>query len=250
MLRKLFTAPAAEPARTVMEVAAGGRTAPVILRRSARAERISLKLGQRGDAFVLTVPARAREADALRFAESQAGWMRARLSRLAPRVPFAPGAEIPLRGEPHRLVASGGLRGLVEAADGAITVPGLPEHFARKTTDFLKRQARADLVEATARYCAAIGVEPRRVALRDPQTRWGSCSTSGTISYSWRLIMAPAQVLDYLAAHEVAHIRHMNHGPKFWKLLREICPGTDGAEAWLKRHGRSLHAYGQQEAGA
>lgn len=246
-LRKPVPKPAAE--REVMTIAAGGRSVPVILRRSARARRISLRLGQKGEAFVLTLPERAREADAVHFAERHRGWMETRLQRLPEQVAFAPGATIPFRGEPHRLEARGGLRGLVraeadEAGASLISVPGSPEHFARKLTDFLKGEARRDLTCAVAAYCAAIDVEERRIALRDPATRWGSCSTSGTLSFSWRLILAPPDVLDYLAAHEVAHIAHMNHGAGFWRLVRRICPHTDEAEGWLKRHGRSLHAYG------
>ncbi|MCB1476369.1 MAG: M48 family metallopeptidase [Rhodobiaceae bacterium] len=235
--------------RQIMTIFAGGRSVPVILRRSPRARRISLRLGQKGDAFVLTLPVRGREGDAIHFAERHRGWMETRLDRLPAQVAFAAGESIPLRGVEHRLEARGGLRGLVrvlpESADGpVISVPGAPEHFSRKLTDFLKAEARRDLTRSAAAYCAAIGVEERRIALRDPATRWGSCSTSGTISFSWRLIMAPPDVLDYLAAHEVAHIAHMNHGAGFWRLVRQICPHTDNAERWLKRHGRDLHAYG------
>ncbi|MGE0231185.1 MAG: M48 family metallopeptidase [Flavobacteriaceae bacterium] len=236
-----------------MTIAAGGRSIPVLLRRSARARRISLRLGQKGDAFVLTLPERGRETDAIHFAERHRGWMHTRLQRLPEQVAFAPGETVPFRGVPHRLDASGGLRGLVRAAlesggEPVIRVPGSPEHFARKLTDFLKAEARRDLTRAAAAYCAALNVDERRIALRDPATRWGSCSTSGTLSFSWRLIMAPSDVLDYLAAHEVAHIVHMNHGTEFWRLLERICPHTDAAERWLKKHGRSLHAYGPQKA--
>lgn len=254
MLRRLVTGSAGkraepQPDRMIMTIAAGRRAAPVVLRRSARARRISLRLGQKGEAFVLTLPPNGREGDAVAFAERHRGWMETRLARLPVRIDFAPGETVPLRGEPHRLEARGGLRGLTGTGTDAcgapvIFVPGAPAHFSRRLGDFLKAEARRDLTEAAAAYCAAIGAAPRRIALRDPATRWGSCSTSGTLSFSWRLIMAPPYVLDYLAAHEVAHIAHMNHGAGFWLLLRRICPHTDRAEHWLKRHGRSLHAYG------
>lgn len=251
MLRRfLQTEPTRQPDRQVMEIEQGPHRVPVILRESSRARRIGLRLGQKAEAFVLTRPSHASEAEALRFAREHTGWMQARLARLPRRIPFAPGEVIPLRGHPHRLEKEDRLRGLVwptqDENGAALIVPGLPDHFSRKVADYLKAEAKKDLNKAVSHYCAAIAVEARRVSLRDPATRWGSCSTSGTLSFSWRLIMAPDHVLDYLAAHEVTHIRHMNHGHGFWRLLRDICPHTDQAEHWLKRHGRSLHAYGAQ----
>ena len=125
-----------------------------------------------------------------------------------------------------------------------ICVAGERAHIARRVTDFLKREARKDLEAAVARHSKQLGVKPRRIVLRDTVSRWGSCSSTGGLNFSWRLILAPPFVLDYLAAHEVAHIVHMNHSPLFWKLARRLHPGTDRAEIWLKVHGASLHRFG------
>jgi len=112
------------------------------------------------------------------------------------------------------------------------------------SADFLKREAGKDIEAAVKRYAKAIGATPKRIAVRDTVSRWGSCSSTGGLSFSWRLILAPPFVLDYLAAHEVAHLIHLNHSPRYWTLLRRACPDTDRAENWLKVHGASLHRFG------
>ena len=128
-----------------------------------------------------------------------------------------------------------------------ICVSGELPHIARRVADFLKREARKDLEAAVARHAARLSVKPRGVVLRDTASRWGSCSSTGRLNFSWRLILAPPYVLDYLAAHEVAHIVHMNHSPLFWKLTRRLFPETERAEAWLKTHGAALHRFGAEE---
>ena len=125
-----------------------------------------------------------------------------------------------------------------------IVVGGAAEHCARRLTDFLKREARADFEAAVARHAARLGVSIARVQVKDTTSRWGSCSSSGALAFSWRLILAPPSVLDYLAAHEVAHRREMNHGAAFWRHTRMLAPHTDEAEAWLKANGAGLHRYG------
>jgi predicted metal-dependent hydrolase len=163
-------------------------------------------------------------------------------------MPFAPGATIPLRGEPHRIVHRHGMRGTVwteiEGDERLLCVAGELPHLARRVGDFLKREARCDLEAAGRKYCAELGVTARRVTVRDQASRWGSCSTGGMLSFSWRLIFAPPYVLDYLAAHEVAHLVEMNHSPRFWRLVGRICPDVQRAKAWLDAHGTDLHRYG------
>jgi predicted metal-dependent hydrolase len=111
--------------------------------------------------------------------------------------------------------------------------------------DFLVRQARADLTAASTRHAAAVGREISRITIRDVRSRWGSCSASGRLSFSWRIVMAPPWVIDYLAAHEVAHLVHLDHSHRFWSLVAELCPGYAAARQWLRRHGAELHRYGK-----
>jgi predicted metal-dependent hydrolase len=122
-------------------------------------------------------------------------------------------------------------------------------HVSRRITDFLKREAKRDLEAAVARYTERLGVEVKRISIRDQVSRWGSCSTSGALSFSWRLVLAPRFVLDYLAAHEVAHLLEMNHSPRFWRLLGRICPDMERAKAWLDARGTDLHRYGMARDG-
>jgi hypothetical protein len=221
----------------------------VRLRRHRQARRYTLRIHTATREVVLTMPWRGNLREAKAFAEKHGGWIAARLARLAEAVPFAAGAVIPLRGVPHRIVHRPGARGTVwperaESGEPLLCVAGDLPHLPRRVGDFLKREARRDLEAASGRHAAALGVTARRVSVRDQASRWGSCSTAGSLSYSWRLILAPPFVLDYLAAHEVAHLVEMNHSRRFWRLVARICPALPQARAWLDVHGTDLHRYG------
>ena len=159
---------------------------------------------------------------------------------------------IPLRGTLHEIVHRPGQRGTVwvEAGDASgaelprLCVSGEAVFVGRRVRDFLIREARVDLEVSVARHSAALGVKARRMTLRDTVTRWGSCSSSGALSFSWRLVMAPSYVLDYLAAHEVAHLQHMNHSVAFWRVTQSLVPDYQRAETWLKAHGIGLMRFG------
>lgn len=240
-----------------IEVEHAGSTYRVALRPSPSARRITLRVSHSAGNAVLTMPARAAMTDVVAFAQRHAAWIGARLRRLPDPVPFAPGETIPVRGYPHLIQHMAGKRGTVwveqrEAAEGAtqeftLCVAGEAPHVSRRVNDYLKRTAKHDLEEAVAHYCGKLDIPPRSVTVRDTTSRWGSCSASGSLNFSWRLILAPASVLDYLAAHEVAHLVHMNHSKKFWTLLRRLCPETDRAEAWLNTQGPQLYRYGKSK---
>jgi len=159
-------------------------------------------------------------------------------------VPFAAGATILLRGVELVVVHRSGLRGAVWCDGGNIHVAGDAAHLSRRLRDWLKQQAKQDLANASLRYAQAMDVGFRRITLRDQSSRWGSCSAGGNLSYSWRLVLAPPFVLDYVAAHEVAHLKHMNHGQSYWRLVLTHCPQAKEAEHWLRRNGAGLHRYG------
>lgn len=124
-----------------------------------------------------------------------------------------------------------------------ICVSGGEAHGSRRLSDWLRAEAKADLSARVAHHAANLGVQPKRISIRDQSSRWGSCSTTGTISFSWRLIFAPSYVLDYVAAHEVAHLREMNHGPRFWRLVRDTVPDVQKARNWLRQKGAELHRF-------
>lgn len=226
-----------------------GTVLRVRLRVRAGVKRFTLRVSMATGEVVLTVPERADMVAVRRFADAHAGWIAQRLQRLPDRVPFEAGAMVPLRGEPHRIVHWSGVRGSTAVATDAagspiIAVAGEAPHIPRRVRDFLLGQARRDLSAAVARHTAVLGVPARSISLRDTRSRWGSCSAQGRLNFSWRLILAPPLVLDYLAAHEVAHLAELNHSERFWRVTYKLCPATDQAEAWLKRHGSSLHRYG------
>lgn len=234
-----------------LEIGIEGMPVVVRLRSHPRALRYTLRVGRPGAGPVVTVPPSGSLAGARDFLRTHSDWLSERLSALPEARPLAPGQVIPLRGVDHRIRHRPGSRGTVLVEPGArlpfLTVFGDPEHLSRRLIDWLKQQARRDLERAVFRHAAKIGVRPAAIRLRDPKARWGSCSSRKTLSFSWRLIMAPAFVLDYLAAHEVAHLKELHHGPAFWRLLRQICRHTDSAEAWLRANGASLHAVGVVE---
>lgn len=220
----------------------------VRLARNRQARRYTLRINSATREVLLTLPPRGNLRDAQAFAEKHGGWIASRLERIPEPLEFADGTVIPLRGEPHRIVHRRGTRGTVwtEVVGGErlLCVAGDAPHVARRVQDFLKREARRDLAAASARAAEALGVAIARIAIRDQVSRWGSCSATGVLSYSWRLILAPPHVLEYLAAHEVAHLVEMNHSRKFWRLVEQICPGFVRAKHWLDAHGSDLHRYG------
>ena len=247
MLRLLQSRSPAAPV-SHFDVEHGGATYRVALKRVPSARRFTLRVRGATRDVVLTMPARSSLKAAREFAERHAAWIGVRLARLPRPVAFAPGSLTPLRGVDHRIVHRPEARGVVwieqRESGPAICVAGDRAHLARRVGDYLKREARRDLEAAVARHARTLRIETRRITLRDTTSRWGSCSSTGGLNFSWRLILAPPFVLDYLAAHEVAHFVHLNHSPAFWKVTRRLFPDTDRAEAWLRTHGAALHRFG------
>jgi predicted metal-dependent hydrolase len=245
-LRALFSRRASEPA--VLTIECGGDIYLVQLRRNAQARRYTLRIHSASREVVLTLPPRGSLKQAREFAHKHAAWIAARLKRLPQPVPFAHGAVVPLRGVDHTIVHRPGARGTVWIEPGdRLCVAGDAPHLARRIRDYLKKEARRDLEAASKRAASALGAALKRVSIRDQASRWGSCSTTGVLSYSWRLILAPPFVLDYLAAHEAAHLIEMNHSRAFWRQVTRICPDFKKAKAWLDAHGADLHRYGMSD---
>ena len=248
-LRALFFRRTSEP--SMLTVAFGEDVFEVTLRRNAKARRYTLRVQSATREVVLTLPPRGSLKQAREFAERNAAWIATRMAQVPVPLPFADGVSVPLRGIPHRIAHRPHGRGVVwteMADDGAslLCVAGDQPHLARRVRDFLKKEARRDLDAASRRAAAALGVTLKRVSVRDQSSRWGSCSTTGVLSYSWRLILAPAFVLEYLAAHEAAHLVEMNHSRAFWRQVELICPDFRRAKSWLDKNGADLHRYGAE----
>ncbi len=221
----------------------------VRVRRHRQARRYTLRINAASREVVLTMPLRGSLREAKEFAQKHGGWIAARMARLPEAAPFADGTILPLRGVPHTITHRKDARGTVwteTAEDGThlLCVAGQTPHMARRVGDYLKVEAKKALEAASRRYAEQLGVKITRLSVRDQSSRWGSCSTNGALSYSWRLILAPPYVLDYLAAHEVAHLVEMNHSPKFWRVVERLYPDLERAKAWIDRSGNDLHRYG------
>ena len=219
------------------------------LRANPRAQRYLLRLPADSSGPVLTVPKGGNLRRAEHFARQHIDWLVERLQDRPQHVSLAPGDVFPLRGVEHRILPTGTLRGLVSAGladDGApaLFVPGADDHVPRKATSWLKTEARRDLTTRTQFHAARIGRKITAISVRDTKSRWGSCASNGKLSFSWRLILAPPEILDYVAAHEVAHLKEMNHSNRFWRLCEELAPQTPTARVWLKENGTFLHGFG------
>ncbi len=213
----------------------------ITLRRSARSRRFSLRVSRLDGRVTLSVPPRAREADAMAFARDQESWIRATLAGMPLAGGVGIGSVIPIEGRVVTVMAAAG-RG-VRRVDDSLLVAGDPTQAGVRVAAYLKALARDRLIAASDHYAGILGRPFTRVTLRDTRSRWGSCAHDGALMYSWRLIMAPPSVLNYVAAHEVAHLAEMNHSAAFWAVVTKLYPDWRAERAWLQAQGQALHGY-------
>ena len=224
-----------------MAVLPGSPPVEVHLKRSARARRFSLRVSRLDGKVTLSMPLRAREGEALAFLQGHEGWLRQTLQAMpdAGRTPVGLGGLITVEGRELRLAPGTG-RG-IRAEEDQLLVPGDPATVGPRLAAWLKVLARDRLARASTHYAGLVGRSYATLAIRDTRSRWGSCSPDGRLMYSWRLIMAPPAVLDYVAAHEVAHLVELNHSPAYWRVVSGICPDWKAHRAWLRANGNTLH---------
>ncbi|WP_093158198.1 M48 family metallopeptidase [Aliiruegeria lutimaris] len=213
----------------------------LVLRRSARARRYSLRVSRLDGRVTLTMPKSASPARALEFAREKAAWIRTRLADRPSEVLADFGASLPVDGRQMRIEA--GSRNLLDMEGGRIVVSQRSKSAPAAVLALLRALARDRLVAASDHFAEGLGRDYSRITLRDTCSRWGSCSSAGALMYSWRLILAPPEVLRYVAAHEVAHLAEMNHGPRFWAQVERLYPGYQAHRVWLRSHGETLHRY-------
>lgn len=214
---------------------------PLILRRSARARRITLRISQLDGRVTLTIPKRLAEREAMAFARSKEGWIREHLEARGEDIVVGLGSALPVGGRMVQVIAGTG-RSVRIGAD-EIAVPGAADRVGARLGAYLKQVARDRLAGACDDYAARLGRRYSRITLRDTRSRWGSCTSDGGLMFSWRLIMAPPEVLDYVAAHEVAHLAEMNHSPAFWAGVERIYGPYKAPRGWLRKEGNQLHRY-------
>jgi len=223
-----------------------GRAVPLKVVENARARRLTLRIVPGGNGLRVTTPPGISFPEIERFLARHQGWLEDKYRKLPLDALVRPDIKLPLRGTPHRIIHELGRRGTVTATtrDGepVLIVHGEADHLPRRLADFLKREAKHDIEMLVARHTTTVGRRAKSIRYRDTTSRWGSCTSDGVLSFSWRIMMAPSPVIDYLVAHEVAHLKEMNHGPRFWKLCSELCPDTPRCRDWLKRNGSALQA--------
>lgn len=236
-----------------MLVDLGDGSVAVAVRVNPRAKRLILRFDVKADQFIVVIPGERFRRDVLAFVKRHQAWMRQHLGQVRSlRVPICDGAIIPVGGIAHRVVNDVSARRGVWSVpagtgniytDDILFVSGAPEYTSRRVKDWLKREARRELTAACRDFAQALDLPAPRISIRDTYSRWGSCSHRDTLSFTWRLAMAPPFVLHYVAAHESAHRHHMNHSPAFWSLTRSLYDDVDRAEAWLKSDGQKLFLY-------
>lgn len=248
-LRTVAAQPSDAPA--AVDVEHEGIVYRVAIKRVATARRFTLRVRAATQDAVLTMPPRASLRTARAFAERHAAWIGTRLTALPRPLLIGPGAVLPLRGIDHLVVERRGLRAgvFVEPAPGAdgeqprLVVSTTGRRAKGLLETYLRQEAHRDLTAAALKLQDRFGLSFTKITIRETRSRWGSCSSRGSLNFSWRLILAPPFVLDYLVAHEMAHLDHMDHSPAFWALTRRLAPDMERAEAWLKSHGARLHRY-------
>ncbi|MEM6534299.1 MAG: SprT family zinc-dependent metalloprotease [Pseudomonadota bacterium] len=223
-----------------------GTKVTVRLEINDKARRLILRLDERSRQAVAVAPNRRKLPDAAQFAAERVDWIADRLAELPPAISLAPGATFPLRGEPCKISLEGpGRRARLIHGDGLVLrVPGDPETTPQRVIRFLRTEAKRDLERSVVRHCKILHRQPRAISVKDTRSRWGSCTSDGRLSFSWRLIMAPPDVLEYVAAHECAHLLEMNHSPAFWAHVSRCCADWKIHRRWLREEGRALHAVG------
>ena len=231
------------------QIEIGGVLVPVGFRHNAKAKRIILRLApskkpDQPDGVIVTLPKGVDWQEGLRFAEASRDWISVRLLTLPERIHFTDGATIPFMGNQHLIRHVPGARRGVWREDEEIRVSGPLSHLSRRTRDWLKKEALSNVISLSKDKAAIQNLTPGRITVRDTRSRWGSCAANGNLSFSWRLVLAPDYVIDYVVGHEVAHLAEHNHSARFWAVVEALTPHCKAGQKWLKINGEKLHRYG------
>lgn len=234
------------PLETTIDL--GDRTAPLTARVNRRARRLIVTVDAVTGRVFVTAPSKRALPEALDFAKTRVRWITRQLEEGRRARPFQDGTVFPFRGSPHAVVNEGGPRSGVRLAGDKVIAGGEARHLNRRVTDWLKAEARKAVTIRADHYAELLGRKRGPIAIRDTRSRWGSCARNGALSFSWRLILAPPEILDYVAAHECAHLVHLNHSPAYWRVLKGLGVDARSARAWFAAHGQGLYAYGAEAA--
>lgn len=220
-----------------------GESIPLLVRRHPQARKLILRIDENGAGAIVTIPKYTSFQDGVEMATRKSGWIKRQLGKRLESVTFEDGIELPFLGEVH-VVQHKPMGRSIRRGGGVIEVAGRPEHLRRRLTDWLKAQARREISSRAHAKAAEISQRVGRISIRDTRSRWGSCGANGSLNFSWRLVLAPEHVLDYVVAHEIAHLVHRDHGKQFWALTDQLTERMEESRDWLHAFGRDLHRYG------
>lgn len=226
----------------------GDRTAPLTTRVNRRARRLIVTVDSINGCVIVTAPSRRALPEAIDFAKTRAPWISRQLEDGGGAKPFRNGSIAPYRGAPKLIVLDGGPRAGVRLDGDRLLAGGDEKHLNRRVTDWMKAEAHRILTERVDHYASALGKRRGPLTIRDTRSRWGSCAKDGAMSFSWRLILAPPEILDYVAAHECAHLVHHNHSPAYWRVVRTMGVDARAARDWFSDNGQTLYGYGVERA--
>ena len=227
----------------------GAHQVPFKVRRNRRAKRMYLRYHPADHTFSLTLPQRTRIEEGVRFVSSKSDWIAQTLQHTPMRKTYRPGMLLPILGQMTRLVSDPDLPAPFALRDDTLMIGAGSGSFAKRTEAALKKIVRHELSELADFKAQQLNKTVNRITLRDTRSRWGSCSSARNLMFSWRLVFAPYEVLDYVVSHEVAHLRHMNHSARFWLCVESICPDYLAWKDWLRDHGSELYCFASDKQG-
>ena len=221
-----------------------GRNIPVRIRKNTRARRMILRIDNNINGAVVTLPSWTSEREALLMVQEKSDWVLTKLDNMPTKISFESGVQIPFLGEYHIVYHDPNQKGVVKKGENEIRLGGREEHLSRRLGDWLRKEAKIIIQPKAIEMAKKLNAEIGQISIRDTKSRWGSCAASGNLSFCWRLILTPEWVLNYVIAHEVSHLRHMNHGPEFWQTVADFNVRVDAARVWLSKNAEQLHRYG------
>ena len=221
-----------------------GRNIPVRIRKNTRARRMILRIDNNINGAVVTLPSWTSEREALLMVQEKSDWVLTKLDNMPTKISFESGVQIPFLGEYHIVYHDPNQKEVVKKGENEIRLGGREEHLSRRLGDWLRKEAKIIIQPKAIAMAKKLNKKIGRISIRDTKSRWGSCAASGNLSFCWRLILTPEWVLNYVIAHEVSHLRHMNHGPEFWQTVADFNVRVDAARVWLSKNAEQLHRYG------
>ena len=222
----------------------GGRNIPLRIRRNTRARRMILRVDSDIDGAVVTLPSWTSEREALLMVQEKSDWLFSKLDRMPSKILFEHSVKIPFLGNYHIVCHDPDQKEVAIKSGNEIRLGGRQEHLPRRLNDWLRKEAKIIIQPKAIGMATKLNRKVGRITIRDTKSRWGSCTPSGNLSFCWRLILTPEWVLDYVIAHEVSHLRHLNHGPEFWQTVNSFNVRVDAARVWLNKNAEQLQRYG------